>query len=99
MTQAIDDLLAKGAKAVVISSVEFKQSPNDLMLFGKSAKGESVCDSITVSLNFYFLHSGEVVKLVFPKFEAAFVGTGDLFAALLLGWSHEGLKVLPLYQK
>ena len=41
--------------------------------------------------------SGERMKISFPKFSAPFTGTGDLFSALLLGWSKEGLKVFLRY--
>ena len=35
---------------------------------------------------------GESSRVEFPKIPARFTGTGDLFAALLLAWSHEGLQ-------
>ena len=34
----------------------------------------------------------EPVVFKFPKLEANFVGSGDLFAALILGWYHLGMK-------
>ena len=41
LVQALDSLLAKGAKAVVITSVEFGQS-DQLVLFAKNVKGKSI---------------------------------------------------------
>lgn len=34
----------------------------------------------------------EPVVFKFPKLEGNFVGSGDLFAALFLGWNHLGMK-------
>lgn len=36
--------------------------------------------------------TGEVARIVMPKMEGHFVGTGDLFSALLLAWSHLDLQ-------
>lgn len=33
------------------------------------------------------------MRVEFKKLEGSFTGTGDLFAAMLLGWSQHGLKV------
>ena len=36
---------------------------------------------------------GDSVRVQFPKLPGHFTGTGDLFTALLLAWSEEGLQV------
>lgn len=44
----------------------------------------------------------ERVRLEVPKVDAVFVGTGDLFAAMLLAWTHHypnDLKVTTLKKK
>ena len=41
----------------------------------------------------YIIIVGEKVRLTYPKIPAPFTGTGDLFTALLLGWSEYGLQV------
>ena len=41
----------------------------------------------------YIIIVGEKVRLTYPKIPAPFTGTGDLFTALLLGWSGYGLQV------
>lgn len=44
----------------------------------------------------------ERVRLEVPKVDAVFVGTGDLFAAMLLAWTHHypnDLKVTTLEKK
>ena len=45
---------------------------------------EEICDCV---------YTGEVARIVMPKMEGHFVGTGDLFSALLLAWSHLDLQV------
>lgn len=37
----------------------------------------------------YCLVSGDVFRIEFPRLEANFVGSGDVFAALLLAWSEK----------
>ena len=87
-------LLKGGAKAVVITSLELDNG-GDLVLLGGNKKGEREREggggeSIKMT---YIIFVGEKVRLTYPKIPAPFTGTGDLFTALLLGWSEYGLQV------
>lgn len=88
-------LLKGGAKAVVITSLELDNG-GDLVLLGGNKKGKRERErgggdeSIKMT---YIIIVGEKVRLTYPKIPAPFTGTGDLFTALLLGWSEYGLQV------
>ena len=43
--------------------------------------------------NSLLILTGERVRLAYPKIQAPFTGTGDLFTAVLLGWIGHGLHV------
>lgn len=94
LIQAIQVLLKGGAKAVVITSLELDNG-GDLVLLGGNKKGKreregGKGESIKMT---YIIIVGEKVRLTYPKIPAPFTGTGDLFTALLLGWSEHGLQV------
>jgi pyridoxine kinase len=72
--KAIDCLLSRGPKCVIVTSIELPSAIDTLVLLGKSKKGE-------------------VARIEIPKLEGHFVGTGDLFSALLLAWSHLDLQL------
>ena len=88
-------LLKGGAKAVVITSLELDNG-GDLVLLGGNKKGkrerEGGGEGEGIKMR-YIIIVGEKVRLTYPKIPAPFTGTGDLFTALLLGWSEYGLQV------
>ncbi|EDV25249.1 uncharacterized protein TRIADDRAFT_25994 [Trichoplax adhaerens] len=69
--EAMDILHSKGIKTVVISSSELG-SGEFLIGYGSVNLGDG---------------KKQRIKLEIPRVEAAFVGTGDLFASLLLAWT------------
>ncbi|XP_054165504.1 pyridoxal kinase-like [Oppia nitens] len=68
--QAIDALHDLGIPTVVISSSNLSQNSSHMVAIGSSRANG---------------HK-ERIKLSFPKLNATFTGTGDLFAALFLAW-------------
>lgn len=85
-------LLKGGAKAVVITSLELDNG-GDLVLLGGNKKGKRERGGDESIKMTYIIIVGEKVRLTYPKIPAPFTGTGDLFTALLLGWSEYGLQV------
>ncbi|XP_064413274.1 pyridoxal kinase [Latimeria chalumnae] len=77
--EVMDMLHAMGPETVVISSSDLQSSlgNNFLLVLGSQKKTKS--DGTKVI---------ERIRLEIPKVEAVFVGTGDLFAAMLLAWTH-----------
>lgn len=41
----------------------------------------------------------EIISIHYPKITGDFTGTGDIFAAVLLGWFNHGLKVTESFIK
>ncbi|XP_076015191.1 pyridoxal kinase-like [Genypterus blacodes] len=83
--EVMDLLHQMGPKTVVLTSTELpsKQGDQFLVALGSQkivkADGTNTCQKIRINI---------------PKVDAVFVGTGDLFAAMLLAWTHEHPKDL-----
>ncbi|XP_017461616.1 PREDICTED: pyridoxal kinase-like, partial [Rhagoletis zephyria] len=85
---AIDVLHAKGIKTVVISSTELSfggaagGSSNNLVAIASSTvgRGSSSADTAAAAV------VPQRFQIAIPRFDATFIGTGDLFAALFLAW-------------
>ena len=68
-----------------------------------------ICESLVIGVTFPLLaspvmpdgtKSTQRVRMEIPKVDAVFVGTGDLFAAMLLAWTHHypnDLKVCSVH--
>ncbi|OXB79558.1 UNVERIFIED_CONTAM: hypothetical protein H355_000374 [Colinus virginianus] len=76
----MDMLHAMGPETVVITSSDLQsQLGNDyLIALGSYRKTNSDGTKIT-----------QRIRVESPKVDAVFVGTGDLFAAMLLAWTHK----------
>jgi len=68
--KAIDSLHSLGIPTVVLSSSDLSGNGSQLVAMASSRINGK----------------RELVKLVIPKFDASFIGTGDLFASLFLAW-------------
>lgn len=71
----ISNLHSRGPKTVVISSSELGKPNESLVSYGSTNSGTSA-------------DNNNVIRLEMPLIGKSFVGTGDLFAALLLAWTH-----------
>ncbi|XP_077977348.1 pyridoxal kinase-like [Glandiceps talaboti] len=71
--KCMDILHSKGCKNVVISSTELADRDDILLLLGSQIIGDKK----------------KCIRLEMHKFDAHYTGTGDLFTALLLVWSHK----------
>ncbi|KAK2906239.1 pyridoxal kinase-like [Channa argus] len=80
---AVMDLLHKmGPKTVVLTSTDLPSKHGDQFLV---ALGSQKIDGTNTS---------QKICMDIPKVDAVFVGTGDLFAAMLLAWTHNHPKDL-----
>ncbi|XP_076858715.1 pyridoxal (pyridoxine, vitamin B6) kinase a isoform X3 [Brachyhypopomus gauderio] len=77
--EAIDMLLAMGPHTVVITSSELLSPLGDQYLVALGSQ-------TTVGLD--GTKKKQQIRMDIPKVDAVFVGTGDLFAAMLLAWTH-----------
>ncbi|XP_061578998.1 pyridoxal kinase-like [Cololabis saira] len=85
--EVLDLLHEMGPETVVLTSTDLLSGNGDQFLVVLGSQKIMKPDGTTSSLK---------ICLDIPKFDAVFVGTGDLFAAMLLAWTHrhpEDLKV------
>ncbi|XP_070568031.1 pyridoxal kinase-like [Ptychodera flava] len=71
--KCMDIIHGLGVKNVVLSSTELAERDDTLLLLGSQLVGDKK----------------KIIKLEMKKFDAHYTGTGDLFTALLLVWSHK----------
>jgi len=69
---ALDKLHEMGPSVVVLSSIQFSESPKQLT---------SIC---SIRKDDKSIHR---IRIDFPKLESSFTGTGDLFSSLFLAWT------------
>ncbi|KAF4087219.1 hypothetical protein AMELA_G00093120 [Ameiurus melas] len=77
--EAMDLLHAMGPNTVVITSSDLISSLGDQYLVVLGSQNTVTTDGS---------EEKQRIRLDIPKVDAVFVGTGDLFAALLLAWTH-----------
>ncbi|KAM9486388.1 pyridoxal (pyridoxine, vitamin B6) kinase a [Clarias gariepinus] len=83
--EAMDLLHAMGPDTVVITSSDLLSPLGDQYLVALGSKNTVRADGSKEK---------QRIRLDIPKVDAVFVGTGDLFAALLLAWTHHHPKDL-----
>ncbi|XP_053352511.1 pyridoxal kinase-like [Clarias gariepinus] len=83
--EAMDLLHAMGPDTVVITSSDLLSPLGDQYLVALGSKNTVQADGSKEK---------QRIRLDIPKVDAVFVGTGDLFAALLLAWTHHHPKDL-----
>uniref|UniRef100_A0A1A8HWM5 Pyridoxal kinase n=1 Tax=Nothobranchius kuhntae TaxID=321403 RepID=A0A1A8HWM5_NOTKU len=82
------DLLHKmGPEKVVLTSTDLPSKQGDQFLVAFGSQNIRKPDGTSIS---------QKICLDIPKVDAVFVGTGDLFAAMLLAWSHHHPKDLKI---
>lgn len=80
------DLLHKmGPETVVLTSTDLPSKSGDQFLVALGSQRIVRADGT---------NSSQKIRMDIPKVDAVFVGTGDLFAALLLAWTHHHPKDL-----
>ncbi|XP_069059045.1 pyridoxal kinase isoform X2 [Pleurodeles waltl] len=77
--EVMDLLHARGPRMVVITSSDLPASLGEDYLMTLGSQRKTKADGTQVT---------ERIRLEMPKVDAVFVGTGDLFAAMLLAWTH-----------
>ncbi|KAM6934363.1 pyridoxal kinase-like [Xenentodon cancila] len=77
--EVMDLLHEMGPETVVLTSTDLLSRNGDQFLVALGSQKIMKPDGTTSSLK---------ICLDIPKFDAVFVGTGDLFAAMLLAWTH-----------
>lgn len=84
--RAIEKLHDIGVKVVVLSSTDSNVNPDESKL--KCLASRRISRSIAVGLNANsdYDHQYERYRIEFPKLPLPFVGSGDLFTALLTAW-------------
>ncbi|KAJ7320619.1 hypothetical protein JRQ81_020130, partial [Phrynocephalus forsythii] len=83
----MDMLHNMGPETVVITSSDLQAPSGDDYLIALGSHRKMTADGTTVT---------QRIRMESPKVDAVFVGTGDLFAAMLLAWTHkhpDNLKV------
>ncbi|XP_061698300.1 pyridoxal kinase-like [Syngnathoides biaculeatus] len=83
--EAMKQLHKMGPKTVVLTSTDLPSSQGDQYLVALGSQ-KTVKPDGTMSI--------VKIRMDIPKMDAVFVGTGDLFAALLLAWTHHHPKDL-----
>uniref|UniRef100_A0A8B9KVU8 Pyridoxal kinase n=1 Tax=Astyanax mexicanus TaxID=7994 RepID=A0A8B9KVU8_ASTMX len=86
--EAMDQLHGMGPDTVVITSSDLLSSLGDQYLVALGSHVTVKADGTKEK---------QLIRMDIPKVDAVFVGTGDLFAAMLLAWTHHhpnDLKVL-----
>nr|XP_003218993.1 PREDICTED: pyridoxal kinase [Anolis carolinensis] len=85
--EVMDMLHNMGPETVVITSSDLQAPSGDDYLIALGSHRKKTPDGTTVT---------QRIRMESPKVDAVFVGTGDLFAAMLLAWTHkhpDNLKV------
>lgn len=74
--EAMDMIHAKGVGTVILSSTDFHNDPDHLICIASQKSSGT--------------KSPSAFKITFPRFKTHFVGTGDLFTALMTAWLTNG---------
>jgi len=77
---AIDKLHALGPKTIIITS-SFYGDPKEIIILGST------------KIDQHGQQTTQRFRMKVPKFERYFSGTGDLFSALMVAWTSQGLSV------
>ncbi|XP_072441947.1 pyridoxal (pyridoxine, vitamin B6) kinase a isoform X2 [Chiloscyllium punctatum] len=78
--EVMDILHAMGPDTVVITSSDLPSALGDNYLVTLGSQRKVIAGGSRVT---------ERIRMEIPKVDAVFVGTGDLFAAMLLAWTHQ----------
>ncbi|XP_078089205.1 pyridoxal kinase-like isoform X2 [Mustelus asterias] len=78
--EVMDVLHAMGPDTVVITSSDLPSALGDNYLVTLGSQRKVIAGGLRVT---------ERIRMEIPKVDAVFVGTGDLFAAMLLAWTHQ----------
>ncbi|XP_026506070.1 pyridoxal kinase-like, partial [Terrapene carolina triunguis] len=78
--EVMDMLHAMGPETVVITSSDLQGSLGSDFLIALGSQRKTRADGTKVT---------QRIRMESPKVDADFVGTGDLFAAMLLAWTHK----------
>uniref|UniRef100_UPI00398EADAB pyridoxal kinase-like n=1 Tax=Pristiophorus japonicus TaxID=55135 RepID=UPI00398EADAB len=78
--EVMDVLHAMGPDTVVITSSDLPSALGDGYLVTLGSQRKVIAGGSRVT---------ERIRIEIPKVDAVFVGTGDLFAAMLLAWTHQ----------
>uniref|UniRef100_A0A8C0H0D4 Pyridoxal kinase n=1 Tax=Chelonoidis abingdonii TaxID=106734 RepID=A0A8C0H0D4_CHEAB len=85
--EVMDMLHAMGPETVVITSSDLQGSLGSDFLIALGSQRKTRADGTKVT---------QRIRMESPKVDADFVGTGDLFAAMLLAWTHKHPNNLKL---
>jgi pyridoxine kinase len=108
---AIDSLHKRGVATVIITSATLPEAPsNGAMGSGDGANNGSTGDHpssgsvdqfITLLGSTMLGGAGPVTRfrMRIPRLDQAFTGTGDLFSALMVAWTHKGLSVVEACER